>query len=180
MFSLYSRCFSIWGCHSLVLHFWPLRDTLGGGLGGCRTRGNWSWRLQCRREGVVIRSLQTGEVVEVEVVEVSSYRPGAWLRLWGWSCSRFCCSCTASCCDWSDVESLLINADTQFAGMISPAREGAEVEIQKSSSWINTHGQLKQEEQASARPKAVASVVLLNSSSLLDSQEVNIFSQMVV
>lgn len=124
MFSLYSRCFSICGCHSLVLHFWPLRDTLGGG-GGCRKRGHWSWRLQCRREGVVIRSLQTGEVVEVS--PVSSYRPGAWLRLWGWSCRRFCCSCTASCCDWSDVESLLINADTQFAGMISPAQERTKV-----------------------------------------------------
>lgn len=44
-----------------------------------------------------------------------------WLRLWGWSCCRFCCSCTASCWHWSDVESLLINGDTQFAGMISPA-----------------------------------------------------------
>lgn len=38
MFLLYSRCFSIWGCHSLVLHFWPLRDTLRG-LGGGAEQG---------------------------------------------------------------------------------------------------------------------------------------------
>lgn len=52
-----------------------------------------------------------------------NYVLGAWLRLWGWSCCRFCCSCTASCWHWSDVESLLINGDTQFAGMISPVKE---------------------------------------------------------
>lgn len=124
MFSLYSRCFSIRGCHSLVLHFWPPGDTVRWGFGGgCGTRGRWSWRLQCRREGLAIRSLQADEVVAVESSPVSSYRLGVWLRLWGWSCRRFCCSCTASCCDWSDVESLLINADTQFAGMISPVRK---------------------------------------------------------
>lgn len=42
----------------------PVRDTVG--VWGCRTRRHWSWRLQCRRGGQVIKSLQTEQVAEVE------------------------------------------------------------------------------------------------------------------
>lgn len=105
-----------------------LRDTWG--LWGCRTRGGGqrSWRLQCRDRDWWVRSLQIegvkmGSTPMKPSGSTANYVVGAWLRLWGWSCCRFCCSCTASCWDWSDVESLLINADTQFAGMISPGKQ---------------------------------------------------------
>lgn len=83
----------------------PLRDE-----GRKQMQGQWPWSLQCRRR----RWLESGAS--------PSYVLCAWLRLWGWSCCRFCCSCTASCWHWSDVESLFINGETQFAGMIRPAK----------------------------------------------------------
>lgn len=61
-----------------------------------------------------------------------SHYVGAWVRLWGWSCCLFCCSCTASCWLWSDVDNLFINGQTQFAGMISPVRQ-AEISSVNSS-----------------------------------------------
>lgn len=42
--------------------------------------------------------------------------------LWGWRCCQSCFCWTASCWDWSEVERRFIRGDTQFAGMIKPAR----------------------------------------------------------
>lgn len=88
------------------------------------------WSVQCRLMVSQIPldgNVNSRGVGEINALEGERSTPdyvlGAWLKLWGWSCCRFCCSCTASCWHWSDVDSLLINADTQVAGMISPVKE---------------------------------------------------------
>lgn len=119
----------IWGSSQLGVTPPTLRDIRGAW--GCRTRGTAVLEPAVQRETYESDPFRPG--CELEGVEMGStpmkpsgpphYVLGAWLKLWGWSCCRFCCSCTASCWLWSDVDSLLINADTQFAGMISPVDE---------------------------------------------------------
>lgn len=132
IFSLYNRRFTSENHHSLVRHRRPSQtcsrgdvrvrnedggEVEGSGPGACSAEIE---RFPSDREG--------GDVIYAREARwsASSYVLGAWLRLWGWSCCRFCCSCTASCWHWSDVESLLINADTQFAGMMSPVEDTKE------------------------------------------------------
>lgn len=102
--------------------------------GGVRVqKEGQSWSLQCRETLMkpdpfgVGCELWGGVEMGIKPMKLSGPPPdyvlSVWQRLWGWSCCRFCCSCTASCWHWSDVDSLFINGETQFAGMMSPVKE---------------------------------------------------------
>lgn len=52
--------------------------------------------------------------LQLEWLQASNYVLLTWLMLCGCSCCHICCCCRASCCDWSDVDRMFTNGETQF------------------------------------------------------------------